>query len=689
MRRSHLMATLLLALVSLTLNLAAAPPVAPLTDDTKSREAYEHAQLVRFQSGKFDELDAEADRVRSNGERETGGLSKLVSFYSVLSTAFFPRYGNEQDKKMPHAERAKKVMGLAQQWVETKPDSATAKIVMAFLLQDRFWGMGADRDEGQRQAKINQLLDEAEKTGVKDPAINHIRIKRLLEDGAGLDQIEPLLDQVIAVQPGYATPFFDVADALIREDNDNTNAWVEFAARMADKTRATEGDSLYARIFWAMMQRNASRGKFLHSPEIYRRHNLSWPRIRQGFMDLDRRYAGSQRTLNYFAYYACLAGDWPTARSLFDRLGDRWDPSVWWIKQWYESWRDATSPATRDYQRQPVREIGGIVDSRSISLAISPNGHSMAIGYQSGEILLWDLKTQQPRVSWKAHEQYVMELTFSPDSQQLASGDGSWQRGPPGVIHLWDILRLVPNDTIQVQTGTITGLSFSKDGTWLAYSTDNMGGGEIGVRNLTTKTNRAIDVGKCSPLTVRFSPTQPELLVGTCWGQLYLWDVVKHEKVYGLADPFYDPNEPKPPPGTVPRNGLMTCAMAFSPDGRFLAMPKSPSPSERQFSGNLRLFDIQERKARNTLPMNTRGGNRTVAWSPDGNVIATGGYDSHIKLWDAKTGAEITTLYGHFNVIEYLAFTPDGQYLATCAQDRLVKLWDIPAILKQVRAGKL
>ena len=66
-----------------------------------------------------------------------------------------------------------------------------------------------------------------------------------------------------------------------------------------------------------------------------------------------------------------------------------------------------------------------------------------------------------------------------------------------------------------------------------------------------------------------------------------------------------------------------------------------------------------------------------LALSPDGKVLATGGYDQKIKLWDTQSGAELKSLSGHTGAIFALSFRPDGQLLASGSADRTVKLWDV------------
>ena len=66
-----------------------------------------------------------------------------------------------------------------------------------------------------------------------------------------------------------------------------------------------------------------------------------------------------------------------------------------------------------------------------------------------------------------------------------------------------------------------------------------------------------------------------------------------------------------------------------------------------------------------------------VALSPDGKILASGGYDQKIKLWNVETGGEIRTLSGHNGCVYGLAFRPDGKILASASADRTVKLWEV------------
>lgn len=106
--------------------------------------------------------------------------------------------------------------------------------------------------------------------------------------------------------------------------------------------------------------------------------------------------------------------------------------------------------------------------------------------------------------------------------------------------------------------------------------------------------------------------------------------------------------------------------VAFSPDGQRLATASADR--------TVKLWDTASWKAVATLEGHTDSV-AAVAFAPDGKRLASGSFDHTARLWDA-VGKPVATLKGHTGVVMSVAFAPDGTELATGSIDGTIRLWD-------------
>ncbi|OJJ65577.1 hypothetical protein ASPBRDRAFT_201704 [Aspergillus brasiliensis CBS 101740] len=108
-------------------------------------------------------------------------------------------------------------------------------------------------------------------------------------------------------------------------------------------------------------------------------------------------------------------------------------------------------------------------------------------------------------------------------------------------------------------------------------------------------------------------------------------------------------------------------SVAFSGDGQLLASGSKDS--------TIKLWDAATGTLKHTLEGHSWSVT-SVAFSNNGQLLASGSDDSTIKLWDTATGALKHTLEGHSEMVHSVAFSNNGQLLASGSYDKTIKLWD-------------
>lgn len=73
----------------------------------------------------------------------------------------------------------------------------------------------------------------------------------------------------------------------------------------------------------------------------------------------------------------------------------------------------------------------------------------------------------------------------------------------------------------------------------------------------------------------------------------------------------------------------------------------------------------------------TFGSILSVAFSPNGELLATGGVNQDVCLWQVASGQQLLMCKGHANWVLSVAFDPQGQWLASAGEDRTIRLWDV------------
>ena len=111
---------------------------------------------------------------------------------------------------------------------------------------------------------------------------------------------------------------------------------------------------------------------------------------------------------------------------------------------------------------------------------------------------------------------------------------------------------------------------------------------------------------------------------------------------------------------------LVGNSVAFSADGEKLAVAGHQKAT---------IWDLVTRSDPKVLTGHTDSVS-CIAFSPDGDQVATCSFDGTVKLWDASSGELLITLYGHFGSVKSVAYSPDGSRLVSGSDDGTIKFWD-------------
>jgi WD40 repeat protein len=296
-------------------------------------------------------------------------------------------------------------------------------------------------------------------------------------------------------------------------------------------------------------------------------------------------------------------------------------------------------------------EIRGTSLFFSWAMALSKDGKTVAVESTAGRaIRLFDVANGQEKFVLEGHGAPILSVAFTPDGKKIATA------GANEPVHLWDAA--TGKHMARLKDSKAMAVAFSPDGKQLAGVQTR--GGPSSCTFWDPLTGKEIlklpgghdELFEC----LAFSPDGQRLVTGNFnpyaepppeGTSVKVWDARTGKYLKGIAMDVLRPG-----------------SLAVAPDGKTVAVggasQQNPDP-ERAF---LRLVNIETGKKAMVL-RGHEGFVTSVKFSPDGKLLASGSFDTTVRLWEATTGKEIRKLTGHDHSVEAVALSPDGRVVAS------------------------
>ena len=332
--------------------------------------------------------------------------------------------------------------------------------------------------------------------------------------------------------------------------------------------------------------------------------------------------------------------------------------------------------------------------------AFSPEGDRVVTSSFDQTARVWNTADGKALTILEGHKGVLKLAVFSPDGTQILTGSVD------GTARVWDAATGKQLFVLN-QTGDVHGAIFSRDGSRIFTASEFAAPAIWNARDGTEITRLPGASWESTVLAV--SPDGQMLASVQVHGDVQIWNA-----------------NDGTPIGTIPGRGDTVVGIGFSPDGTQLltagsasmsrlwsvaglselaAFSRSPSDgSQGTFSHDGRLVAVVAIDGSARL-WNTRTGElirvfgqetgaRTFnagisyqyldvngAFSPDDELFATGSVNGVARIWDVKSGSQVSIVRGHSALVEAVAFSPDGRRLLTSSHDGTARIWDVDGVL--------
>ena len=285
------------------------PEFAHMYDGAEAPKNLAMRAYLMLRDEKFDQVDSELSAFLDRRERlPDGRFAYAVTMYGLKDD--FRVYGWE-----PSLERIR-------QWRTRSPRSRHASVVEALYWQSYAWyGRGsafanAVSEKGwqlfrERNAQARRALESGKQFAGTNPLWASVMIDVSWDEDRPRAEIFALFADAVKRDPGFQSTYIAMAWRLTPRWGGDIERYRDFVEDAVKRTRATEGATMYARLYWVFANVEFDRS--------FSDLGIPWPKMKSGFDDLIARYP-SPWNVNNFASFACRANDKATFLKLLPKL---------------------------------------------------------------------------------------------------------------------------------------------------------------------------------------------------------------------------------------------------------------------------------------------------------------------------------------------------------------------------------
>jgi WD40 repeat protein len=288
-----------------------------------------------------------------------------------------------------------------------------------------------------------------------------------------------------------------------------------------------------------------------------------------------------------------------------------------------------------DCDNQDVLSFFQAVKEDVTCIAFTHDGRRFACGFEDTSVRLFSTETSFELLSLRGHGCNIRCIAFSSDGKYLAVGSQD------SIIRVYDSETGKDLVSLRGHEGEITSVAFSLDGQSIVSGSADL---TVRVWSLGKKGESACLCGEESSGTSFFLSPDGSHIVTT--NPVQMWDIDSGLLLYRL-DEHID-------------------TLVFSPTGQCMA---------GVCCENVHVWNSQT-GAEIVCLRGHKGSIYTIAFSPNGRLIASISNDNSVRIWDSENGNEINRSENIVTRGNSIAFSPDGKRLAFEISDSIVKIWD-------------